>query len=37
MHIGYFLSRYVFAPNRKWDDKVQIEAMGELLARGASV
>lgn len=36
MHIGYFLSRYVFAPNRKWDDKAQIEAMGELLAHGAS-
>lgn len=36
MHIGYFLSRYVFAPNRKWDDKAELEKMGALLAYGAS-
>jgi len=36
LHIGYFLSRHVFAPNRKWDDRAELEKMGDLLARGAS-
>jgi AcrR family transcriptional regulator len=34
-HIGYFLARYVFAPNRKWDDAREIDKMAEILVRGS--
>ncbi|RXG96597.1 TetR/AcrR family transcriptional regulator [Bradyrhizobium vignae] len=34
-HIGYFLTRFVFAPHVKWDDAEQIEMMADLLESGA--
>lgn len=34
-HIGYFLTRYVFAPDRKWDDTSEIDKMAEILVRGS--
>jgi TetR/AcrR family transcriptional regulator len=36
MHVGYFLTRCVFAPGRKWDDAGEIEKMAGILAHGAS-
>jgi hypothetical protein len=33
-HVGYFLTRYVFAPDVKWDDKEQIELMADILEHG---
>jgi hypothetical protein len=36
MHVGYFLTRCVFAPDRKWDDASEIEQMADILANGAS-
>jgi AcrR family transcriptional regulator len=30
---GYFLTRFVFAPQRKWDDAYEIDQLAELLAR----
>ncbi len=36
MHVGYFMARHVFAPDRGWDDASQIEKMADLLARGSS-
>jgi TetR/AcrR family transcriptional regulator len=35
LHVGYFLTRSVFAPQRKWDDAAQIELMADILERGA--
>jgi TetR/AcrR family transcriptional regulator len=35
-HIGYFLTRYVLAPQAKWDDTAQIEMMADILEHGAS-
>jgi TetR/AcrR family transcriptional regulator len=37
VHVGYFLTRFFLAPNRAWDDAVQVDQMAELLARGASL
>jgi AcrR family transcriptional regulator len=34
-HIGYFLTRYVFAPEHKWDDTSEIDKMAEILVRGS--
>jgi len=34
LNVGYFFTRYVFAPDSKWDDKAEIERMGEILAHG---
>jgi TetR/AcrR family transcriptional regulator len=34
-HIGYFLTRFVFAPQVKWDDAEQIEMMADILENGA--
>jgi len=36
LHVGYFLTRTVFAPGRRWNDEDQIEKMVDLLARGAT-
>ncbi len=35
LHVGYFLARYLFAPDRKWDDPAEIEKMAEILTRGS--
>jgi AcrR family transcriptional regulator len=35
LHAGYFLARYVFAADRKWDDAREIDQMAEILARGS--
>jgi TetR/AcrR family transcriptional regulator len=35
-HVGYFLTRYVLAPQAKWDDTAQIEMMADILEQGAS-
>jgi TetR/AcrR family transcriptional regulator len=36
LHVGYFLARYVFAPDRGWDDPSEIDKMAEILAFGSS-
>ena len=36
LHIGYFLVRCVFAPDRKWDDVGEIAKMAEILTNGSS-
>jgi AcrR family transcriptional regulator len=36
LHVGYFLTRYVFAPSRTWDDAQEIDKMAEILALGSS-
>jgi len=36
LHVGYFITSTVFAPDRRWNDDAQIEAMADLLARGAA-
>jgi TetR/AcrR family transcriptional regulator len=36
LHVGYFVTSSVFAPGRRWNDAAQIEAMADLLARGAA-
>jgi TetR/AcrR family transcriptional regulator len=35
-HLGYVLTRFVFAPDRDWDDPLEIEKMADLLARGSA-
>jgi len=35
LHIGYFLARYVFAPDRDWDDASEIDQMAEILTAGS--
>jgi TetR/AcrR family transcriptional regulator len=35
LHVGYFLARYVFVPDRKWDDPAEIDKMAEILTRGS--
>jgi TetR/AcrR family transcriptional regulator len=35
-HVGYFLTRHVFAPDKPWDDVEEIEQMAEILSRGSS-
>jgi hypothetical protein len=36
LHVGYILSRHVFAPDRKWDDAGEIVQMAQLLALGSA-
>jgi TetR/AcrR family transcriptional regulator len=36
MNVGYFFTRYIFAPDQKWDDVAEVEKMAEILAHGAS-
>jgi TetR/AcrR family transcriptional regulator len=36
LHVGYFLIRYVFAPDAKWDDRHEIEQMADILTGGSS-
>jgi AcrR family transcriptional regulator len=36
LNVGYFFTRYIFAPDSKWDDKAEIDRMGEILAHGGS-
>ena len=36
MQIGYSLTRFVFAPDRKWHDADEIEKMADLLTFGSS-
>jgi TetR/AcrR family transcriptional regulator len=36
LHVGYFLARYVFAPDEKWDDVLEIEQMAEILTAGST-
>jgi TetR/AcrR family transcriptional regulator len=36
LHVGYFLARYVFAPDQKWDDVEEIDQMAEILTAGSS-
>jgi TetR/AcrR family transcriptional regulator len=36
LHIGYFLVRFVFAPDRKWDDVGEIAKMAEILTHGST-
>jgi len=35
LQIGYFLTRYLFAPGRRWDDASEIEKMAEILTCGS--
>lgn len=35
LHVGYFLTRCVFVPDRRWNDADEIEKMADILARGA--
>jgi AcrR family transcriptional regulator len=36
LHVGYFLARYVFAPDADWDDANEIDQMAEILTAGSS-
>jgi AcrR family transcriptional regulator len=36
LHIGYFIARYVFAPDKKWDDAREIDQMAEILTAGST-
>jgi AcrR family transcriptional regulator len=36
MNVGYFLTRYIFAADCKWDDAAEVEKMAEILAHGGS-
>jgi len=36
LNVGYFLTRYVFAPDSKWDDKAEFDWMGDILAHGGA-
>ena len=36
LHVGYFMARYVFVPDRAWDDANQIDKMADILSRGSS-
>jgi AcrR family transcriptional regulator len=36
LHVGYFLTRHVFAPDMTWDDAKEIEQMAEILSGGSS-
>jgi hypothetical protein len=36
LNVGYFLTRYIFAPDSKWDDVAEVEKMAEILAYGGS-
>jgi len=36
LHVGYVLARFVFAPDRKWDDASEIDKMAEILTRGSA-
>ncbi len=36
LHVGYFLTRHVFAPDQDWDDANEIEQMAEILSAGSS-
>lgn len=36
LHVGYFMARYVFLPDRNWDDASQIGKMADILCRGSS-
>ena len=35
LHVGYFLTRHVFAPDKAWDDANEIEQMAEILSSGS--
>ncbi len=35
LHVGYFLTRHVFAPDKAWDDGNEIEQMAEILSCGS--
>ncbi len=35
LHVGYFLTRHVFAPDKTWDDASEIEQMAEILSFGS--
>ena len=34
LQVGYVVTRFMFAPDRPWDDKAQIAQMADLLTRG---
>jgi AcrR family transcriptional regulator len=36
LHVGYFLVRYVLAPEETWDDAAEIDQMAEILTAGSS-
>jgi TetR/AcrR family transcriptional regulator len=36
LQLGYFLARYIFVPDRQWDDASQIDKMADILSRGSS-
>jgi TetR/AcrR family transcriptional regulator len=36
LHVGYFLTRHVFAPDKSWDDTNEIDQMAEILSAGSS-
>jgi AcrR family transcriptional regulator len=36
LHVGYFLTRHVFAPDKSWDDANEIDQMAEILSAGSS-
>src|SRR5215475_13849952 len=36
LHVGYFMARYVFVPDRTWDDASQIDKMADILSLGSS-
>lgn len=36
LHVGYFLTRHVFAPDGDWNDAKEIEQMAEILSAGSS-
>jgi len=35
LHVGYFLTRHVFAPDKAWDDANEIEQMAKILSCGS--
>jgi len=36
VQIGYFITRFMLAPNQKWKDEIEIEKMADLLTNGSS-
>ncbi len=36
LHVGYFMARYMFVPDRVWNDADQIDKMADILSRGSS-
>jgi len=35
LHVGYFVTRHVFAPDKTWDDASEVDQMAEILSAGS--